>query len=527
MKHWHYSLIFLIGLLVRIGVGAFQKNPGFMDAEYYFIGGRNLAQGAGFSENIIWNFLDNPEGLPHPSHGYWMPFASIVAALGLVAAQSQQFIAAQYLFILIASFFPPLTAYLCFLLTRERILSILAGGLAILSGFYLPFMTTSDTFGIYAVLGALFFILFSNPYIYKKYFSPIGIGLITGLMHLSRTDGFVWFGIGLFGFFGMANKRKNPDDPKLKSFLIDAFWLVFSYLVIMTPWFIRNYQVFGSILAPGGSLSLWILDYNEIFIYPASQLSLSRWLSSGWISILEARKWAFGINFQRSIAEQGWIFLTPLILTGFWKFRKDLRFQLGLLGWLTTFLIMTLVFPFQGARGGFFHSSAALLSLLWCSGALGLQVVLEWAHKVRNWNIHQARKIFSIAILCFALAITIFNSWTKLGKFDDQISPWEENHHTYQKIETAFRSSGVMPDEIVMTINPPGYFETTHRAAIAIPDGDVFKTIEVAKRYGAAYLVLEKDHPQGLDILYDNPQTMIKGLSYLQSVGESHLFIIE
>ena len=120
MKRWHYFIIFIIGLLVRIGVGLLQNSPGFMDAEYYFMGGRNLAQGHGFIEYILWNYLDNPSGIPHPSHGYWMPLASILAAFGLIVAQSEQFAAAQFVFILIGSLLPPLTAYLCFLLTKDR-----------------------------------------------------------------------------------------------------------------------------------------------------------------------------------------------------------------------------------------------------------------------------------------------------------------------------------------------------------------------------------------------------------------------
>ena len=91
MKPRHYFFIFLIGLIVRIGVGLLQNNPGYMDADYYFIGGRNLAEGNGFSEFVIWNYLDNPSKIPHPSDGYWMPFASILAAIGMILTQSQQY----------------------------------------------------------------------------------------------------------------------------------------------------------------------------------------------------------------------------------------------------------------------------------------------------------------------------------------------------------------------------------------------------------------------------------------------------
>jgi hypothetical protein len=68
----HYLLLFVIGFLVPYGISRFQTMPGYMDADYYFVGGVQLANGKGFSEPYIWNYLDNPSGLPHPSHTYWI-----------------------------------------------------------------------------------------------------------------------------------------------------------------------------------------------------------------------------------------------------------------------------------------------------------------------------------------------------------------------------------------------------------------------------------------------------------------------
>ena len=79
---WRFYLLFgLIGLVPLALMAFFQTSPGYMDADYYYAGGLRLAEGKGFSEEIIWNFLDDPAGLPHPSHGYWMPMVSILAAV--------------------------------------------------------------------------------------------------------------------------------------------------------------------------------------------------------------------------------------------------------------------------------------------------------------------------------------------------------------------------------------------------------------------------------------------------------------
>ena len=66
-------LVLLLGLLIQGGWAALVREPTYMDAYYYASNGRRLAGGHGFSEQIVWQFLDEPDGLPAPSHTYWMP----------------------------------------------------------------------------------------------------------------------------------------------------------------------------------------------------------------------------------------------------------------------------------------------------------------------------------------------------------------------------------------------------------------------------------------------------------------------
>jgi hypothetical protein len=66
---WKLSLLLAgLGLIAALFVAAFQSAPGYMDADYYYAGGRTLATGHGFTEMVLWNYLDNPAGLPHPSN---------------------------------------------------------------------------------------------------------------------------------------------------------------------------------------------------------------------------------------------------------------------------------------------------------------------------------------------------------------------------------------------------------------------------------------------------------------------------
>ena len=49
MSWRHYAGLFVIGLIVPFIVSRFQALPGYMDADYYFAGGMQLAQGQGFT----------------------------------------------------------------------------------------------------------------------------------------------------------------------------------------------------------------------------------------------------------------------------------------------------------------------------------------------------------------------------------------------------------------------------------------------------------------------------------------------
>jgi len=151
---WIYLLFFTLGLLVAGAVAAFQSAPGYMDADYYYLGGFRLAQGYGFTEPVVWNYLGAPAGIHHPSHGYWMPLASILAYMGIVLTGDLGFAGARILFVACAGLLAPITFALALRITARKDLAVLAGFFAVFSSFYLPYLGTTDTFGLYMLLGA-------------------------------------------------------------------------------------------------------------------------------------------------------------------------------------------------------------------------------------------------------------------------------------------------------------------------------------------------------------------------------------
>ncbi|GAB4579665.1 MAG: hypothetical protein Fur0022_24030 [Anaerolineales bacterium] len=482
-----------------------------MDADYYLLGGIQLSEGKGFTEPILWNYLDDPAGLPHPSHGYWMPLTSILAAISLYTP-FEGFTGGRIIFILLTGLIPPMTAHLAWNLLPDRgarprqHTATLAGLLAVFPGFYLSFLTVPDAFGVYMLLGAGFLILVHSEVRWRWF----GLGILAGWMHLARADGFLWLGMALIAIvweFGVRNR----------AWVWGIGHVLAGYLLVMGPWMVRNWFAFGTLLAPGGARALWVLTYDELFSFPAEKLTFARWWASGLGAILQARGEAFGQNMQTLLGVQGAVFLLPLIGLGLWKLRGQRTVQIGVLAWGLTLAVMTLAFPFSGARGGFFHSGAAVQSLFWAVVPVGLEVFVEWGRRVRGWRVAQAQRVFGAGLVGLAFLFTVFIFVTRVLPKGESVG--------YADVEAKLVELGAKPDEIVMVNNPPGYFLASGRPAVVIPHGDLSVWEVVARRYEVVYLVVDENVPVEVRQLLENQAQMRSArFLFLGGVGNFQIY---
>ena len=515
-----YLLLALLGLAAVTIVAVFQPSPGYMDADYYYAGGLQLVNGHGFTEPYLWNYLDDPVGLPHPSHAYWMPLASILAAAGAALLGPASWFAARTGFLLVAALIPPLTAALAWSFTSRRDLSLASGLLAVFPAFYLPFLPVTDTFGLYMLLGGFFFLILNRK---SSALNPLLLGLLAGLMHLARADGLLWLLIAFLAVLFIL-----PKPPHRRILFIISFLLLTlaGYLLVMTPWFIRNYAAFGTPLSPGGSKMLWLTTYDQLFGYPACQITFSAWWHSGFEAILRVRAWSLGLNLSNMLSVQGEVFLLPLIGLGLWHLRKDRRLQLAVLAWLVTLAAMTIVFPFAGARGGFFHSAASLQTVWWALAPLGLDRVIAWGSRKRGWNAVQAGRIFRPALIALAALLTLLIVYGRvMGEGGSPV--WGQENYAYSRINTILVSQGLTDEAVVMVANPPGFYLASGNPAIAVPNGDVNTLLRVARRYKAKFLILEAGGTPGdLMPVYDHPAEQI-ALKYLGEVAGAQYYAIQ
>jgi hypothetical protein len=432
---------------------------------------------------------------------------------------STSFTTARIGFFFIVTTVPPLTALLSYKLTARPGLSLTAGLFAVFSGYYVPFLSTTDTFGLYMLLGAIFFLLIGlgveNNNTQNRFLISSCLGVVAGLAHLSRADGLIWLLMAAIVIMLFPH-----SNTKLR--IGSLIFVILGYALVMTPWFLRNMSEFGTPLAPGGNHAFWLTNYDQTFSYPASKLTLNAWLASGWSAIIHSRIEALKWNLQTSWGVQGGIFLLPFIMIGIWHFRRDLRIRIGVTAWLVTCAAMTIIFPFAGARGGFLHSGAALQPLWWALVPVGIDKFIRWLEIKRNWRKGEAFRVFLSGFIGISALMTVLIFY---GRVYSQPG-WGAESARFSQVEDFLDNIPASPDEGVMVGNPPGYFIISNRPAIAIPNENPDTVIGVAHRFNAKFLVLEKDGvPSPLRSVYENPENF-SSLQYLGEIDGARIFAI-
>jgi 4-amino-4-deoxy-L-arabinose transferase-like glycosyltransferase len=479
------ALAGLVYLIVSLAVAA----PGYMDADYYFVTARQLAAGKGFSEPFIWNYLDDPSGLPHPSHTYWMPLTSVVAA-GAMALFGDDFRAAQFPMFLSAVLLPLLAVSLARRFDADRRLMLSAGLISIFCGFFVPYFVTTDSFTIYAWIGSAVLLLSVDASRQSKASTWFIVGVLAGLGYLTRAD-------GVLLLLPAAVAIWWSGEARLKAVVS----LAFGYLLCTGPWFVRNLIATGHVFPAGAGHTLWLLSYNELFSYPASQLTLGHWWQAGIGEILSTRRWALGLILQRLVAESGLVFMWPFMIVGAYHLRKRREIRLAVLYLVLLVGLMTVVFPFAGAFGGFFHSSVALLPILCAIAPIGLDRSIDWFARIRKWDGAEAKKVLNAGALVLLILLSVGLTWSRVVGVSISSPRWEGPQRTYETVGEALSTLGRLED-IVVVNNPPGFFLATGMKAVVIPNGTPQTLHAVIDRYHVRWVILDVNHPDGLDALY-------------------------
>lgn len=483
-----YLLIGLLALIMGMLMAAAVQHPGYTDAYYYFNAAKRFATGQGLTDAAIFTYLGLPPAeaatpLPVPSHLYWMPLTSLIAALPMLIAPTLD--AAQLAFVPLYVALALIAAWLGGRLTTPagdsaispRRAAWLAGLAMIFSGFFVPFWITSDNFTIYGVVGASALILMGRGRATGSSLPFVLSGVCIALAHLARNDGVLLLPVLLVVAMWPSADGKGGRRA------LGAGGALLAYLVVMSPWFVRNLSVSGAILPVGGLQTAWMREYNDLFNYPPV-IDLPKFLAWGLPNIINSRWQALITNTQTLIAVEGLVVLTPFMLIALWRRRHDplltgfWLYALGLHG------AMTLLFPFPGTRGGLFHSAAALMPFWTALGVVGLLESIAWAAKRRRWAVNQAQLVFGGALVIWLVAFSAYMLVTRA-------SAWNSAGLYYEEFP-------VERTETIMINDPAGYHYFTGGRAVVLPNAPPDTLLTLFNRFGVSHLVLDENVPTPL-----------------------------
>jgi hypothetical protein len=470
-----FILIAVIGsLLITRGL---VERPGYTDAYYHFNAANRLASGQGLTDPYLWTYIGAPDTLPAPSHSYWMPLTSLVAALGMgVLNMPGNYAAAQLPFTLMLVGTTFVGYWLGGRLGSRRHAWI-AGLLTLFSGFFTRWWGATDTFAPYALVGSLCLVFLGlgvcrPPNAQKRHALWFLLaGAMAGFGHLTRADGLLLL---LVGWLVILWPSGEGLWPRIFALVI----LTCAYILVMLPWFVRNLSAIGTPLPVGGTQAIWFTEYDDLFNYPPNS-SLNVVFAEGLGTFFSSRWEAFTNNLGNFVAVEGLIVMTPLMLVGLWRRRHNGFLRAFWLYALGLHIAMTLVFPYPGYRGGLFHSSAALVPWWAALGAVGLDDVIEWvARRRRHWNVRVAQAIFSMALIAIALYLSL-----STGLRGRVVSGAPD---LYQRL------SELLPaDAHIMINDPPQLYYFTSLGGVVLPNEPPDVILTIARKYDVDYLLLE------------------------------------
>ena len=492
MKKTDLAILFILSLLVLSVNFVYQQHPGYMDSEYYYLGGLQLSKGD-YKLPVIWNYLDGANQLPHPLFSYWLPFASILSGLS-ISIFGATFFGSRIVFWILAAGLSPLSYYVGYVVTKNRFIGIISGLLAIFCGYYFKFFTIPETFIPSVYLGTIFFLIISR--MFNKRIVTIkecsSLGVICGLLQFSRSDGVIFFLMGLAGILYLTIKNKKTS---FNSNALPILIFFGTYILVNSPFYFYNYQNFRTFITPATSKAIWIASYDDTFLYPSSQLTFSYFLSNGLLPRFDQIIQAIKMNFGSFLGVQLLIIGAPLGLLGYYKNNNNLIFRIAVIHLTLVFLLMSLIFPLAGGRGGFLHASAANQIIIWVIIATGLEEFIVWGINSRSWKLIRSRKMFGSATILFAFFLTsIIYQRDVIGDQRNNYR-WNRDYSTYAYIESIISNYSHTSIDTVMINNPIGYFYETGRWSVAIPNSSPEDLISLAEKMNIKFLVLDENIP--------------------------------
>jgi hypothetical protein len=498
-----YAILLVLVFVFRVVTALPLQQAGYMDASYAIHIAENLAQGRGFTEEVLWNYLDQPEGLPHPSNLYWMPLPSILIAPFFVWLGVSYHVA-QIPFILLSSLLPLLAFYLSRRIFQRDDYAWAAALFTAFSGFYTIYWVSPDNFTPFALTASLCLYAIARGTETNSARYLVAAGALAALSHLSRADGVLLLAVAPLALLAHKPSRN------VHYFLLLTSYFLLGYLFLMSPWFLRNYLVVGTPYPSAGTKTLWLTSYDELFRF-ADDLTPARYLATGIGSIVQSKLNAAFLDALVVAFGALQVFLVPFSIIGLWRIRRRIEMLPFFIYAVLLYVTMVLVFTYPSPRGSMLHSSTALLPFLAVAAPPGIDGAVEWvARRRKTWNVAQASFVFRAGFVALAIFVSVYvyaQGIIPVSALPTNIPLWNDRDLHYRSI-AAWMEQNAGAEDIVMVVDPPTFYNLSHRRAVMIPTDSVDAILVAAHKYDARYMILEFDHPKALDDLFQQVATI-------------------
>jgi len=496
--------IFVAALVVRAWAARALTFPRPADVAYYVGVARNLVEGRGLVSDALWSFQTQPLRFPRDAFEVWLPLPSFVAALPMLAVKSAgpmaldvAFRAAQGSSVLIGALVPVLAWRLGADVAAERQLPrgrarTLAIGSGLATAVYLPLLLHSalpDSTMPFAVLalGASLLMtrLVRDPRGARILDSRLlALGIVIGLAALTRNEAvwvaFVWALLVVTAKVTWAERAR----------LIGVVAVV--SLIVFAPWAYRDWAVFGSPFPGQAVANAFSVTGFDIFAWNDPP-TLARYLAVGPARLLEMRGEGLWHNLWSVLLSLG----LPISLIGFvalpWQARDRALRPVVLIS-LLTFLVTSLAFPVATTWGTFLHAAGPAHVLLVISALGALDAFIAWVGVKRGWTRPVAWLGVTLGVFGSALfSLALLPAFGGGSQFTATV---------YSALDERLTAMGIPQDQPVIHDFPIWLAETSRRPALALPDESPMDVIDLAKYFGARYLVSsDPDHGSWPDIL--------------------------
>jgi hypothetical protein len=495
------GLVFIVALLVRAWAAAQMPFPIPEDATYYWGAARNLVDGHGLTSNALWSYAtparDPSTGVfglffPRPAFEIWLPLPTLLAAVPMMLLGSTSYPATLGVPVLFGAIIPVFAWRLGADLAAERALPperarTLTLGSGLVSAAALPLvlpaalLDSTVPFAVAALAACLLGTRLLRDPRGARVRDPrlVGLGLALGLAALARNEA-IWVALAWAALAWWQGPLGRAERARLV--LVPAGVA----LAVVAPWLVREAVTFGSPLPGQAITNAWAITGIEIFAWK-EPATLAGYLAAGPAAWLGDRIGGFSHNLLNALVLPG-MPIAAVGLAGLPWVARSRSLRLLVVSAVATFAITTLAFPVQTTWGTYLHAAAPAHVLLVVSGLAALDAGLAWVGRRRAWT----RPVAWLGPL-FAGAGALLFVGLGIPVYGNNAVATEAR---YAALAGRFAALGDPLDPAVPVIaNHPIWVAEANRVrALALPDEPVSSVLEIARTFGARYVVLDGAH---------------------------------